>query len=306
LDRCAIFVDAGYLLAEAGNLCLGTKKRRDIVCDYEGVHAALRQRGQFHCGLPPLRTYWYDGAAKGIPTSDHEQIAALPTLKLRLGRLSGSKQKGVDSLIFRDLLTLARERAISTAFILAGDEDLREAVLAVQDLGIQIVLWGIESLKPNQASTLVHECDEHDVLEIAFWLPFFTSPIKPTVVDTFSEIAPTTSPEDIPYPRLVTIDAATADAAANTPQPTAGTPPSQPDAVEIGYTLGSRWLDEADPLVIGDVLQALPFLPIDVDAPMLRGAERLVGSLRLRGDLRRAIRDGFVKRLREETSNVSR
>ncbi len=39
------------------------------------------------CGLPLLRTYWYDGAKDGIPTADHQRIAALPNLKLRLGRI---------------------------------------------------------------------------------------------------------------------------------------------------------------------------------------------------------------------------
>jgi len=43
---------------------------------------------------PILRTYWYDAAQDGIPTSEQLVIASLPFVKLRLGRLSGGHQKG--------------------------------------------------------------------------------------------------------------------------------------------------------------------------------------------------------------------
>ena len=59
--------------------------------------------------MPVLRVYWYDAAPNGIPLADHLLIAQLANVKLRLGRLSGGKQKGVDSLIVRDLMTLARD-----------------------------------------------------------------------------------------------------------------------------------------------------------------------------------------------------
>ena len=78
--------------------------------------------GRFTC----LRTYWYDGATNAVPTPDHEQIGGLPYVKVRLGRLIRGEQKGVDALIYRDLMTLARERAITCAYLLSGDEDLRE------------------------------------------------------------------------------------------------------------------------------------------------------------------------------------
>jgi hypothetical protein len=65
-----------------------------------------------------LRAYWYDAAKDAIPTPEQLLIARLPRVMLRLGRLSGGKQKGVDSLIVRDLMTLARERAVATAFLL--------------------------------------------------------------------------------------------------------------------------------------------------------------------------------------------
>ena len=83
------------------------------------------------CAAPVLRTYWYDGAKDGIPTTEQQRIAALANVKLRLGRLNtNNQQKGVDALIYRDLMTLASERAVTDAFLVSGDEDLREGVKA--------------------------------------------------------------------------------------------------------------------------------------------------------------------------------
>lgn len=59
-------------------------------------------------------------------------------------------------------MTLARERAISDAFLLSGDEDLREGVRAAQDMGVRVTLIGIEAQgdKWNQSKQLVNEADE--------------------------------------------------------------------------------------------------------------------------------------------------
>ena len=106
------------------------------------VHSYFRRRSPTQ--YPVLRSYWYDGACDAIPTLAQLSVAELANVKLRLGRLSGGKQKGVDALIYRDLMTLARERAIATAFLLAGDEDLREGVVAAGDMGVRVVVLGIE------------------------------------------------------------------------------------------------------------------------------------------------------------------
>lgn len=143
MDRCGVFVDAGHLLAQGGNLCCGTLRRKEILCHHANLVLALRQFVSDHCHLPVLRVYWYDAAANAVPTVDQHAIAELPHVKLRLGRLVEGKQKGVDSLIVRDLMTLARERAIATAYLLGGDEDLREGVVAAQEMGVRVVVLGI-------------------------------------------------------------------------------------------------------------------------------------------------------------------
>ena len=70
-------------------------------------------------------------------------------------------QKGVDSLIVRDLMRLSENRAISTAFLLGGDEDLRQGVVEAQEMGVRVALVGIEPFdEQNQAATLIREADD--------------------------------------------------------------------------------------------------------------------------------------------------
>jgi hypothetical protein len=135
LDRYGLFVDAGYPFAEAGGLCAGTKRRSELRCDHAGLVEGLRALAGRHSGLPPLRIYWYDGARDAVPSVTQRRLANLPDLKLRLGRIVRLTQKGVDSLIVSDLITLAHERAIVTAYVLTGDEEVREGIAAAQALG---------------------------------------------------------------------------------------------------------------------------------------------------------------------------
>lgn len=176
MDRCAIFVDAGYLLAEAGAICCGRKRRSSsATCNYLTLTAALAEYASTHSHLPVLRIYWYDGAPNAVPTTAHQLVGGLPRVKLRLGRLVGSKQKGVDSLVYRDLMTLAREKAMATAYLLSGDEDLKEGVVAAQDMGVRVILLGIPPEKgSNQSDVLIREADEHVVIESTFWLSHFS------------------------------------------------------------------------------------------------------------------------------------
>lgn len=167
MDRCAVFVDAGYLYAEGGKLCCGTPSRQRLLLDAHGIVRHLTTLAEAQCGLPVLRTYWYDGAKDGVPTTAQQIIAALPNVKLRLGRLnSRQEQKGVDALIYRDLMTLARERAISDALLVSGDEDLREGVRAAQDMGVRVTLVGIDTAGKgfNQSRDLINEADEIHIL----------------------------------------------------------------------------------------------------------------------------------------------
>ena len=124
--------------------------------------------------VPYLRTYWYDGGVDGQPSEDHLAVARLPGVKLRLGRLVKGRQKGVDSLIVRDLIRLSQNHAISTAYLLGGDEDLRQGMVEAQDMGVRVVLVGIEPFEQqNQAGTLIREADDVMVLSQKDLTPMF-------------------------------------------------------------------------------------------------------------------------------------
>jgi uncharacterized LabA/DUF88 family protein len=127
-------------------------------------------------GCPSLlRIYWYDAATDRIATPKQREIAKLTAVKLRLGRLDKqSGQKGVDSLIVRDLMILSQERAMSDAVLIGGDEDLREGVADAQDRGIRVYVVGIKAPKTYVARTLQDEADGVHWIDKAF-LAEFTS-----------------------------------------------------------------------------------------------------------------------------------
>lgn len=166
MDRFGIFIDAGRLFAAAGALCLGVTDRDQLALDIEGVLSTLSEDAASDCHLSPLRTYWYDAAPDAVPTTEHLAIAAHSGVKLRLGRLVGNppRQKGVDSKIVRDLIILSQHRAISTAYLLGGDEDLSEGVVEAQELGVRVVLFTIGH-GPGLARTLAMAADEVIVLD---------------------------------------------------------------------------------------------------------------------------------------------
>ena len=168
----AWFVDAGYLFAAGGRLCVQSKKRDELDIDYAALTKALADWGRDWSrawgseGVTPyLRTYWYDGGVDGQPSEEHLEVARLGGVKLRLGRLVRGRQKGVDSLIVRDLIRLSQNQAVSTAYLLGGDEDLREGMVEAQEMGVRVVLVGIAPFgEQNQAGTLIREAD--DVMEL--------------------------------------------------------------------------------------------------------------------------------------------
>jgi uncharacterized LabA/DUF88 family protein len=233
MDRSAIFVDAGYLLAAGGLLTCGTKSRAAFDCDYPALTTKLAQwvedhnGGRFNC----LRTYWYDGAVNAVPTSDHEQIGGLPYVKVRLGRIIRGEQKGVDALIYRDLMTLARERAISCAYLVSGDEDLREGVVAAQDMGVQVVLLGVPGSHSNQSAALIREADEHVVLPKEHWEEHFTRQRQEAL-------------------------------------PTKGTP-TPADAQTAGRAFARAWAEKASSEDLDKLLNEKPRIPTELDAALL-------------------------------------
>lgn len=161
MDRVAVFVDAGYLFAAGSAALAGSKQPRHLLSIDEAIVVEeLRKQATAAAGLPLLRIYWYDGVSNRGPSAEHQKIAACSDLKIRLGFLNSSgQQKGVDSLIVTDLIELARNRAMSDALLLAGDEDTRIGVQIAQSYGVRVHILGISPARSNQSNQLLQEAD---------------------------------------------------------------------------------------------------------------------------------------------------
>lgn len=259
MDRYALFVDAGYLYAEGGKLCCGTPSRLGFTLDVADFNLMLRKLASEHCGLNPLRTYWYDGAREGIRTTVHQEIAALPNVKLRLGGINQQgQQKGVDALVYRDLMTLAHAHAISDAFILAGDEDVREGVRTAQDQGVRVTVIGIDSPfeAANQSRELMFEADEIITLTRETIDPFFTAITQPAPAE--SQTAGSVSVSD------------------------------------VGASFAGQWLRDAAESEFQELLAQRPRIPRSLDIELLRHTEHVLGiSLAEDDAAKRSLRRAF-------------
>jgi uncharacterized LabA/DUF88 family protein len=258
MDKAAVFVDAGYLLAASAELITGSKSRSGIQVAYPALITELIDLVTHHGPEALLRVYWYDGARNAVPTDEQLVVARLPNVKLRLGRRTHWGQKGVDSLIVLDLTTLARERAMSTAYLISGDEDIREGVAAAQQLGVRVILLGVPTRSgwPQQADTLVREADEHITLDRA------------VVID--------------PHIR-----------AAQPPPVVAPAAEGGIDAREVGRAFGAAWMGKATQVETDALRSQAPAIPRDLDAQLFRTAEQTLGALRGRLEARRELRAGF-------------
>ena len=67
MDRCAVFVDAGYLFAQGGTLLAGSRRQRtELTLDAPAAIAALKSVvAAKSASRELLRIYWYDGAIGG-------------------------------------------------------------------------------------------------------------------------------------------------------------------------------------------------------------------------------------------------
>lgn len=185
MDRVAVFVDAGYVFAQ-GSVLLGGKKlpRGEIALDHQKAIEACARFAEQVAGVRLLRVYWYDGTSTG-PTAQHLTLAHLDNVKVRLGFVNSvGEQKGVDSLIVTDMIALARNRAISDAVLLSGDEDLRVGVQQAQEFGVRVHLVGIKPSRGSQSLFLLQEADtthEWGGAEVSTFLTCKPKPIAAAV-----------------------------------------------------------------------------------------------------------------------------
>src|SRR5260221_9753005 len=166
VDRCALFVAAGYVLADGAMAVHGTRQRGSVSWDYAGLVKLLTGLSRDRTGLPVLRCYWYEATVEGRRSAEHDTLADLPGLKLRLGRIRSGRRAGVETEMHRDLATLARNQAVSDAVIVSAEDDLAEIIAEVQDLGMRVLIVHIP-VDGNWAISgpLREECD--DIVEVS-------------------------------------------------------------------------------------------------------------------------------------------
>lgn len=271
MTRRAIFIDAGYLLAAGGKACCGSKSRHTF--DFDAAAFVEFIKGEFDPGLTEslLRVYWYDGARQGVPTKEQQAIAGLTDVKLRLGRInSHGQQKGVDALIYHDLITLASNRSVTTAVLLSGDEDLREGVRAAQQLGVRVVLVGVDDGVNNQSPELVNEADRTLMLTEAELRPFFRRKNQKAENGSAST-----------HDSTVTVE-------------------------EAAASFASSWWTEADESARHALLASKPRIPRELDAEVLQSVENGAGvDLRGKEDDRRRMRGAFWAAIRDQAKDTA-
>src|SRR6201985_396578 len=144
----------------------GTRHRESVSWDYAGLSQFLSGLPSERSGLPLLRCYWYEATVEGRRGVDHDALADLPGVKLRLAKMRPGRREGVEGEINRDLATLARNKAVSDAMVVSAEEDLAGVIADVQDLGMRVTMLNIAADGNGTASrALRQECD--DFVEIS-------------------------------------------------------------------------------------------------------------------------------------------
>ena len=139
--RCSIHIDAGYLYSALATRETGSANRAAIDVDEASLVKALVDIATADSGLRLLRVLWYDAAKDGVPDSHQRRIGLINSVKLRMGRINPyGEQKGVDLRLGLDLVSLGVNRAVEVAYLISGDDDITEAVVDAQDLGLQVKL----------------------------------------------------------------------------------------------------------------------------------------------------------------------
>lgn len=195
---CAIYLDAGYLLASAATRVTGTSLRGGVQVDHQRLITAVTEQVQADSSLPLLRVNWYDSGAGpgGTPDRLQEQIGMLPRVKLRLGRLNSyGEQKGVDLRIGLDLVTHARNGVVDKMYLVSGDDDLTEAVEEAQANGTEVVVLAVSNPdgRPHGVSRhLQRAADELVLIDDGI----VVATVKPRTEPRQPEHVPVVSPVD--------------------------------------------------------------------------------------------------------------
>ncbi len=328
-SQAAVFVDAGYLIAAAATLLTGSSLRRGITVDYRGLIEQLATTVEEDSGLPLLRVYWYDAARNAVADPIQEGIAALPKVKLRLGRIGvEGEQKGVDLRIGLDMVSHSRNRAVDAIYLLSGDDDLTEAVEQAQAKGVQVTLLSVPNATGSahavsrhliQAADAVHVLPKESIdkcMNVAL-LPTTeapgstdahgTVPAKPSPA-----LMPHRSPRSTPRPAPVRVDAALSgpEVVYSSGGPGYLSPAYQVDDAELSEKTDlvikqalKSWQDSSTAEQQRDLRAGRPTIPSDLDRAMLVDLADALSDYNLPDGIRYRLRARFWELLDEASPN---
>ena len=151
-DRCAIFIDGGYLDKLCENEFGRARIRFDKLVTLLTGSSQLLRTYYYHCppyqGKPPTREQ-LDRTEKR--QRFYSALKHMGQFDVRLGHLvyrgcdaSGKHiyfQKGVDVLLAIDILQLTIHGKIDRAVLLAGDSDYIPVIKVVKQHGVLLMLW---------------------------------------------------------------------------------------------------------------------------------------------------------------------
>lgn len=326
MNHTAIFIDAGFLLSLGGHRAAGTTLRSAFTTHYESLVRGIVQTVKKNTGLNNLRVYWYDASKDGLFTEQHKRIGLIPGVKVRLGRISyNGEQKGVDLRLALDLVGVARNRSASIAYLVSGDDDLAEAVEEAQDLGMKVVLLGVEKSdsRLGVASVAEHlaltadyiETIPNQLLDSAFtkvleWDQHHSD--KTSIIAKAPSEAPTpTVPKPFaPTPAVMAQKATTKvqAAAASNAEVVYSSGGEQPGykgnaayeqkelkvAEEIGAKVAESWLAFTTQSEVVELMADKPQLPPEIDRTLLKDCAQVLGEWKTdQQTIRRTLRSAF-------------
>jgi uncharacterized LabA/DUF88 family protein len=278
MDRYSIFLDAGYFFSAGAQAAQGRqipRKQIALKAPDKAVFALCAIASTQTGGLPLLRAYWYDAMPGARTSLEQSTLAMLPCVKLRLGVLNSmGEQKGVDSLIVTDLIELARNRAITDAVIISGDEDLRIAVQVAQSFGVRVHILAAGDPKTNVSHSLQMEADSVGSIPRTWFAEHLT----------------------------ITVESKPAVVAASAPRPaTAGVQPTAMPLDVAATNVSQELLSGANQTVITALQKHFAgsnSVPPDFDRRLIARTSALLGGRQLTGDETRHVRGIFVKLVR--------
>src|ERR1700761_8735865 len=144
----------------------GTRRRDSVSWDYAGLLQLFGNLAAERTRQPLLRCYWYESTVEGRRSADHDTLADLPGVKLRVAKKRPGRKEGVEGEIHRDLTTLARNKAVSDVMVVTAEEDLAPVIADVQDLGLRVTLLQVAGSGDTGAGARALRQEADDFVEV--------------------------------------------------------------------------------------------------------------------------------------------